>query len=105
MELTHTATRDGRLSSFLKDEMKMSTGLMNRLKWDEYPSGIIHFAFACFKGGILLTFMHKRVIFCGFCQNFIVQLFCSYFVHAKFRFSARVIYSDNCSAVMTCLFL
>ena len=33
MELKHTATRVGRLSSFLKEEMKMSTGLMNRLKW------------------------------------------------------------------------
>ncbi|MBR4971695.1 MAG: hypothetical protein IKY59_01850, partial [Oscillospiraceae bacterium] len=33
MELTHIATRQGRLSSFLKGEMKMSTGLMNRLKW------------------------------------------------------------------------
>ncbi len=33
MELKHTATRDGRLSSFLKDEMGMSTGLINRLKW------------------------------------------------------------------------
>lgn len=35
MELTHTAVRDGRLSSFLKNEMKMSTGLVNRLKWQE----------------------------------------------------------------------
>ena len=35
MELVHTAKRDGRLSSFLKDEMKMSTGLINRLKWQE----------------------------------------------------------------------
>ena len=35
MELKHIATRDGRLSSFLKDEMKMSTGLVNRLKWQE----------------------------------------------------------------------
>ena len=33
MELKHTASRAGRLSSFLKEEMKMSTGLMNRLKW------------------------------------------------------------------------
>ena len=33
MELTHTATRPGRLSSFLKNEMAMSTGLINRLKW------------------------------------------------------------------------
>ena len=35
MELKHTALRDGRLSSFLKDEMKMSTGLVNRLKWQQ----------------------------------------------------------------------
>lgn len=33
MKLTHTATRAGRLSSFLKEEMAMSTGLVNRLKW------------------------------------------------------------------------
>ena len=33
MELTHTATREGRLSSFLKQEMAMSAGLINRLKW------------------------------------------------------------------------
>lgn len=35
MQLNHTATRTGRLSSFLKDELKMSTGLINRLKWYE----------------------------------------------------------------------
>ncbi len=33
MELTHTATREGRLSSFLREEMGISAGLMNRLKW------------------------------------------------------------------------
>ena len=33
MELKHTAARSGRLSSFLKEEMNMSTGLVNRLKW------------------------------------------------------------------------
>lgn len=33
MELTHIAKRTGRLSSFLKNEMAMSTGLINRLKW------------------------------------------------------------------------
>jgi 23S rRNA pseudouridine1911/1915/1917 synthase len=32
MELHHTALRDGRLSDILKNEMKVSTGLMNRLK-------------------------------------------------------------------------
>lgn len=35
MELKHIAVREGRLSSFLKGEMKMSTGLMNRLKWGD----------------------------------------------------------------------
>lgn len=35
MELKHIATRPGRLSSFLKGELKMSTGLMNRLKWGD----------------------------------------------------------------------
>lgn len=33
MELTHTAARSGRLSSFLRRELNMSSGLMNRLKW------------------------------------------------------------------------
>jgi len=33
LELTHTAVRSGRLSSFLKDELHMSSGLVNRLKW------------------------------------------------------------------------
>ena len=35
MELKCTANREGRLSSFLKEEMKMSTGLMNKLKWGD----------------------------------------------------------------------
>ena len=35
MELKHTAIRGGRLSTVLKEEMKMSTGLMNRLKWQD----------------------------------------------------------------------
>ena len=35
MELKHVARREGRLSSFLKEEMGMSTGLMNRLKWQD----------------------------------------------------------------------
>lgn len=33
LELAHTAVRAGRLSSFLKNELKMSAGLINRLKW------------------------------------------------------------------------
>lgn len=35
MELTHMAIRSGRLSSFLLGELRMSTGLMNRLKWGD----------------------------------------------------------------------
>jgi len=35
MELKHIASRTGRLSSFLKEEMSMSTGLINRLKWQD----------------------------------------------------------------------
>ena len=35
MELQHTAAREGRLSSFLREEMAMSAGLMNRLKWQD----------------------------------------------------------------------
>lgn len=35
MELKHIAARSGRLSSFLREEMQMSAGLMNRLKWKQ----------------------------------------------------------------------
>ena len=35
MELEHTAARAGRLSSFLLGELKMSAGLMNKLKWGD----------------------------------------------------------------------
>ena len=35
MELKIIARREGRLSSFLLGELKMSSGLMNRLKWGE----------------------------------------------------------------------
>lgn len=35
MELTHIATREGRLSTFLKGEMGLSTALMNKLKWQD----------------------------------------------------------------------
>ena len=42
MELKVIAARDGRLSTFLKQELGLSTGLMNRLKWSEklYVNGI-----------------------------------------------------------------
>ena len=35
MKLTHTATREGKLSSFLLGELKMSASLMNKLKWGD----------------------------------------------------------------------
>ena len=35
MELKCVAQREGRLSSFLQTELKMSTGLINKLKWGE----------------------------------------------------------------------
>ena len=35
VELKHIATRAGRLSSLLREEMAMSAGLINRLKWHE----------------------------------------------------------------------
>lgn len=35
MELKHTAKNGGRLSAVLKEEMRVSTGLMNRLKWQD----------------------------------------------------------------------
>lgn len=35
MELRHIASHAGRLSAILKEDMKMSTGLMNRLKWQD----------------------------------------------------------------------
>ena len=35
MKLTYTADREGRLSSFLRGEMKLSGSLMNKLKWGD----------------------------------------------------------------------
>ena len=35
MELRYIAAHDGRLSTILKEDMKVSTGLMNRLKWQD----------------------------------------------------------------------
>ena len=42
MELKYTAQRDGRLSAILREDMGVSAGLMNRLKWrDEiYVNGV-----------------------------------------------------------------
>jgi 23S rRNA pseudouridine1911/1915/1917 synthase len=35
MELKHTAARAARLSAVLKEDMRLSTGLINRLKWQQ----------------------------------------------------------------------
>ena len=35
MELRYVAAQDGRLSIILKEKMRLSTGLMNRLKWQD----------------------------------------------------------------------
>ncbi len=42
MELTHTALQDARLSCILREEMGISMGLMNKLKWQDklYVNGI-----------------------------------------------------------------
>ena len=56
MELRHVATHAGRLSAFLKEEMKMSTGLMNRLKWQEklFVNGIpVHTDYAVQPGDVI----------------------------------------------------
>ena len=57
MELKHIATHEGRLSSFLKEEMKMSTGLMNRLKWQEKicVNGIAQHTDYAVKAGDVIT--------------------------------------------------
>ena len=57
MELTHIAQRDGRLSTFLKQELGLSTGLMNKLKWSEklYVNGIPRHADFPVKIGDVIT--------------------------------------------------
>ncbi len=57
MELRHTAKRDGRLSSFLKQELGLSTGLMNRLKWKEllFVNGVPQHADYPVKAGDVIT--------------------------------------------------
>ena len=57
MELRHIAQRDGRLSSFLREEMAMSAGLMNRLKWQEqiFVNGIPRHTDYSVKTGDVIT--------------------------------------------------
>lgn len=64
MELKHTARRAGRLSSFLRGEMSMSAGLMNRLKWQNklYVNGIArHTDFAVQPGDVITVPLDEPV--------------------------------------------
>ncbi len=56
MKLEYKAQRSGRLSSFLREEMKMSAGLMNRLKWQEkiFVNGVpVHTDFQVAPGDVI----------------------------------------------------
>ena len=62
MELRHTAIFGGRLSTVLKEEMKMSTGLMNRLKWQDllFVNGVPqHTDFAVNPGDVITVPMDE----------------------------------------------
>ena len=63
MELKHIAAREGRLSSFLREEMGMSSGLMNRLKWQEklFVNGIPqHTDYAVKIGDVITVPMEEK---------------------------------------------
>ena len=54
--LTHTADREGRLSSFLRGEMKLSSSLMNKLKWGDaiqVNGRKEHTNYACVPGDVI----------------------------------------------------
>ena len=56
MELKHIAAKSGRLSSILREEMQLSAGLMNRLKWKDklFVNGIPqHTDFAVSPGDVI----------------------------------------------------
>lgn len=56
MELKHTAQREGRLSSFLREELNMSAGLVNRLKWQDklFVNGMaVHTDYAVKSGDVI----------------------------------------------------
>ena len=57
MELRHIADRDGRLSSFLREELGMSTGLINKMKWQDklFVNGIPQHADFAVKCGDVIT--------------------------------------------------
>lgn len=64
MELRHIAARSGRLSSFLREEMKLSAGLMNRLKWQDrlYVNGVaVHADYAVQPGDEIVVPLDEPV--------------------------------------------
>lgn len=64
MELKHIASRSGRLSSFLREEMAMSAGLMNRLKWQDklFVNGVPrHTDFAVCPGDVITVPLEEPV--------------------------------------------
>ena len=64
MELKHIAARAGRLSSFLREEMQMSAGLMNRLKWQEklFVNGVaVHTDYAVKPGDVIVVPLDEPV--------------------------------------------
>lgn len=64
MELTHIAARAGRLSSFLREEMRLSAGLMNRLKWQEklFVNGVpVHTDYAVSPGDVITVPLDEPV--------------------------------------------
>ncbi len=64
MELKHIAVRQGRLSSFLREEMGMSIGLMNRLKWQDklFVNGVPqHTNFQVMPGDVITVPMAEPV--------------------------------------------
>ncbi len=64
MELKHIATRRGRLSSFLREEMRLSAGLMNRLKWQEklFVNGLpVHTDYAVQPGDVITVPLDEPV--------------------------------------------
>ena len=64
MELRHIAARSGRLSSFLREEMQRSSGLVNRLKWQDklFVNGVaVHTDFAVSPGDIITVPLDEPV--------------------------------------------
>ena len=64
MEMKYVATRAGRLSSILRGDMKISTGLMNRLKWNEkiLVNGVAqHTDFAVQSGDEITVILEEQI--------------------------------------------